>query len=89
MGGENTTKIYQRHRGAAPTLIGAVPSSGVEPHGIWPSPDNSTVYVVNEHSDSVDINNTASRSRVDTLRSGQEGQALVSVAGAVRRGNGT
>ena len=69
-------------------LVGAVPSSGVEPHGIWPSPDNSTVYVVNEHSDSVDVIDTASRKRVDTLRVGQEGQALVYVAGAVPNGNG-
>ncbi|KQU69688.1 hypothetical protein ASD62_03255 [Phycicoccus sp. Root563] len=89
VGAENTTKIYRRHTGAAPTLVGAVPSSGVEPHGIWPSPDNSTVYVVNEHSDSVDIIDTATRKRTDTLRVGQEGQALVYVAGAVPSGPGT
>lgn len=89
VGGENTTKIYQRHPGAAPTQVGAVPSSGVEPHGIWPSPDNSTVYVVNEHSDSVDIIDTAHRNRARTLRVGQEGQALVYVAGAVPSGDGT
>lgn len=88
VGGENTTKIYRRHRRSAPVLVGAVPSSGVEPHGIWPSPDNSTVYVVNEHSDSVDVIDIASRRRVDTLRVGQEGQALVYVADAVPNGNG-
>lgn len=89
VGGENTTKIYQRRPGNAPLLVGSVPSSGVEPHGIWPSPDNSTVYVVNEHSDSVDIIDTASRARVDTLPTGQEGQAIVYVAGAVPAGPGT
>lgn len=89
VGGENTTKVYRRNAGAAPRLVGAVPSSGVEPHGIWPSPDNSTVYVVNEHSDSVDIIDTASRARTGTLRVGQEGQALVYVAGAVPTGAGT
>ncbi len=61
VGGENATRIYQRRPGNAPLLVGSVPSSGVEPHGIWPSPDNSTVYVVNELSDSVDIIDTATR----------------------------
>ncbi len=89
VGGENTTKIYRRNKGRAPIQVGAVPSSGVEPHGIWPSPDNSTVYVVNEHSDSVDVIDTSSRTRTTTLRVGQEGQALVYVAGAVPSGNGT
>ena len=89
VGGENATKIYQRRPGQAPLLVGSVPSSGVEPHGISSSPDNSTVYVVNEHSDSVDIIDTATRTRVDTLPVGQEGQALVYVAGAVPQGPGT
>lgn len=44
--------------------------------------------MVNEHSDSVDVIDTASRTRVDTLRVGQEGQALVYVASAVPNGNG-
>jgi len=70
-------------------LVGSVPSSGFEPHGIWPSPDNSTVYVVNEPSDSVDIIDTATRKRVTTLPVGQEGQALVYVASAVPQGPGT
>lgn len=89
VGGENTTKIFQRRPGAAPLLVGAVASSGVEPHGIWPSPDNSTVYVVNEHSDSVDVIDTATRTLATTLPVGQEGQALVYVAGAVPSGTGT
>ena len=89
VGGENTTKIYERHPDHTPVLVGSVPSSGVEPHGIWPSPDNSTVYVVNEHSDSVDIIDTATRKRTTTLRVGQEGRALVYVAGAVPTGPGT
>jgi len=37
----------------------------------------------------VDIIDTASRARVDTLPTGQEGQALVYVAGAVPQGPGT
>lgn len=89
IGGQDRTKIYQRHPGKAPLLVGAVASSGLMPHGIWPSPDNSTVYVVNEHSDSVDIIDTTSHKRVATLPVGQEGQALVYVAGAVPQGAGT
>lgn len=88
VGGENVTKVYQRLSGRINRLVATVPSSGVEPHGIWPSPDNSTVYVVNEKSDSVDVISTATNSVVQTLRTGQEGQALVYVAGAVTSGSG-
>jgi len=89
VGGLNETKVYQRHGAGAPTLIGAVTSSGTEPHGIWPSPDNTRVYVVNEHSDTVDVIDTASRTVIHTLHVGQEGQALVYVANAVPSGTGT
>lgn len=83
IGGENVTKVYQRRPGTSIRLVKTIPSSGAEPHGIWPSPDNSTVYVVNEKSDTVDIMSTRTDSVVDTLHVGQEGQALVYVAGAV------
>lgn len=89
VGGLNETKIFQRNGDAAPTLVSAVPSSGFEPHGIWPSPDNTRVYVVNEHSDTVDVIDTATRQVIDTLHVGQEGQALVYVADAVPSGPGT
>ncbi|MGW6376322.1 beta-propeller fold lactonase family protein [Rhodococcus sp. NPDC055112] len=89
VGGTDETKIYQRHPDGPPTQVGSVPSSGVEPHGIWPSPDNTRVYVVNEGSDSVDVVDTATRSIATTLRTGQEGQAVVYVAGAVPSGPGT
>ncbi len=89
VGGENLTKVYQRLRGGVIRMVAAIPSTGVEPHGIWPSPDNSTVYVVNEKSDSVDIFDTKTFRVTDTLRTGQEGQAVVYVAGAVTSGTGT
>ncbi|MFG1785578.1 beta-propeller fold lactonase family protein [Rhodococcus oryzae] len=89
VGGTDETKIYQRHPDGAPTQVGSIPSSGVEPHGIWPSPDNTRVYVVNEGSDSVDVIDTATRTIVTTLRTGQEGQAVVYVAGAAPDGPGT
>ncbi|GAC1495515.1 MAG: beta-propeller fold lactonase family protein [Pseudarthrobacter sp.] len=88
VGGTDETKVYQRNAAQPPTLIGTIKSSGTEPHGIWPSPDNTRVYVVNEHSDSVDVIDTAQRSLIVTLRVGQEGQALVYVANAVPTGAG-
>lgn len=89
VGGLNETKVYRQDSASAkPNYIGAVESSGVEPHGIWPSPDNTRIYVVNEHSDTVDVIDTASRKVVDTLNVGQEGQALIYVAGAVTDGSG-
>lgn len=89
IGGLNETKVYRRNGAGTPSEEAAIRSSGVEPHGIWPSPDNTRVYVVNEHSDTVDVIDTASRTIVDTLHVGQEGQALVYVANAVPSGAGT
>jgi len=89
VGGLDETKIYQRHGDSAPTYVGAVKASGTEPHGIWPSPDNTRAYVVNERSDTVDVIDTASRTVLTTLPVGQEGQALVYVADAVPTGPGT
>lgn len=80
----NATKVYRQDTPAStPVFITAVPASGIEPHGLWPSPDNTRMYVVNEHSDTVDVIDTSTLSVVDTLPVGQEGQALVYVAGAV------
>ncbi|KAK3669920.1 hypothetical protein LTR78_010171 [Recurvomyces mirabilis] len=80
----NATKVYRQDTPASsPVFITAIEASGVEPHGIWPSPDNTRMYVVNEHSDSVDVIDTSTLSVIDTLHVGQEGQALVYVAGAV------
>ncbi|KAK1808394.1 hypothetical protein LTR12_017243 [Friedmanniomyces endolithicus] len=80
----NATKVYRQDTPASsPVFITAIEASGIEPHGIWPSPDNTRMYVVNEHSDSVDVIDTSTLSVIDTLHVGQEGQALVYVAGAV------
>ena len=40
--------------------------TGIEPHGIWCSPDNIRMYVVNEHSDTVDVIDTSSLEIVKT-----------------------
>lgn len=90
VGGLNETKVYRQDTASQPPrLVATIKSSGVEPHGIWPSPDNTRVYVVNEHSDTVDVIKTATRKVIHTLHVGQEGQALVYVAGAVPSGAGT
>ncbi|KAJ4159569.1 uncharacterized protein LMH87_008467 [Akanthomyces muscarius] len=89
----NETKMYvQLDANQAPKYVGSIKSSGVEPHGLWPSPDNSRMYILNEHSDTVDeVDLTVyPPTIVRTLNVGQEGQALIYVANAVPSGsNGT
>ncbi len=86
----NLTKVYaQRDPDSPPTYITSITSSGIEPRGLWPSPDNSRMYIVNEHSDTVDFVDLSSMSIAKTVNVGQEGQALVYVANAVPTGNGT
>ncbi|TQV98084.1 40-residue YVTN family beta-propeller repeat protein [Cordyceps javanica] len=88
----NETRMYaQPDPDRAPEYVGAIRASGVEPHGLWPSPDNTRMYILNEHSDTVDEVDLTARppAVVRTLRVGQEGQALVYVANAVPHGDGT
>ena len=86
----NETKVYRQDAPSlAPVYVGAIRSSGIEPHGIWPSPDNTRMYIVNEHSDTVDVADTATLKVLHTLNVGQEGQALIYVANAVTSGSGT
>lgn len=86
----NETKVYRQDAPSlAPIYVGAIQSSGIEPHGLWPSPDNTRMYIVNEHSDTVDVADTATLKVIDTLNVGQEGQALIYVAEAVTSGSGT
>lgn len=82
----NETKMYsQPHSSQMPVYLGAIRASGVEPHGMWPSADNTHLYVVNEHSDTVDfIDLTVNPPKIDkTITVGQEGQALIYVSRAV------
>lgn len=84
----DATRVYaQPDAEAAPRWVRDVKSSGVEPHGLWPSADNARMYVVNEHSDTVDeIDLTRGEDGFGVVRTvgvGQEGQALVYVANAV------
>jgi YVTN family beta-propeller protein len=88
---ENATKVYEQDDPEKmPVYVGEINSSGVQPHGLWPSPDNSRMYIVNEHSDTVDVVDLHDSFRViEALNVGQEGQALIYVAGAVPTGGGT
>ncbi|KZT54126.1 putative isomerase YbhE [Calocera cornea HHB12733] len=86
----NETRVWkQDDPSEVPVPVGSVAMTGIEPHGLWPSPDNNWMYVVNEHSDTVDVINTANLTIAHTMNVGQEGQALIYVAGAVTSGNGT
>lgn len=86
----NLTQVYsQADPEASPVFFTSIMSSGIEPHGLWPSPDNSRMYIVNEHSDTVDFVDLLSMQVVQTINVGQEGQALIYVANAVSDDNGT
>ena len=86
IGGRNETLVFRR--GRPPRLVDRIPHSGEAPHGIWPSPDNTRVYVALQKSGAVDVVDTATRRVIRTLRVGQDPQALEYVADAVPRGAG-
>jgi len=87
VGGLNEIKVYQRPEdGSVPDLVDTIQSSGAQPHGIWPSPDGSRIYVALQNSDAVDVIDTATNQIITTLHIGQDPQALVYVAGAVPDG---
>ena len=86
VGGLDQVKVYRRN-GGAPQLTATIPM-GADPHGIWPSPDNSRVYVCLENDDAVQVIDTATDAVIKTIKVGQMPQALVYVANAVPAGNG-
>src|SRR5919106_485717 len=75
------TLVYRRSStGGPPTLVKRIHNSGLGSHGIWPSPDNTRMYVALQYSDAVDVIDTRSMKVIDTLRIGQSPMALVYVA---------
>jgi len=75
------TLVYRRSTtGGPPTLVKRIHNHGLGPHGIWPSPDNTRIYVALQYSDAVDVIDTRSMQVIDTLRIGQSPMALVYVA---------
>jgi YVTN family beta-propeller protein len=88
VGGLNETLVYRDRGGAPPTPVTRIKDHGYGPHGIWPSPDNTRIYVALQNSDEVDVINTATNTVIKTLHVGQDPMALVYVANAVPQGSG-
>ncbi|MFB7186950.1 hypothetical protein ACFCZT_16970 [Streptomyces sp. NPDC056230] len=81
VGGLNQTLVYRRSKtGAPPTLVKTIHNNGHGPHGIWPSPDNTRIYVALQNSDAADVIDTHTNSVIKTLPIGQSPMALVYVA---------
>jgi YVTN family beta-propeller protein len=81
VGDLNQTLVYRRSpTGGPPTLVKRIHNHGAGPHGIWPSPDNTRIYVALQYSDAVDVIDTRSMNVIDTMRIGQSPMALVYVA---------
>ncbi len=85
VGGENALKVYRRDGERA--LVATLPLGDL-PHGLWPSPDGTRVYVGLENGDAVQVIDTATNTLVKTIPVGQLPQALVYVPNAVREGDG-
>jgi YVTN family beta-propeller protein len=88
VGGLNETLVYRDRGGAAPRLVTRIKDHGYGPHGIWPSPDNTRIYVGLQNSDQLDVIDTATNAVIKTLHIGQDPMALVYVANAVPQGSG-
>lgn len=86
VGGLGQTKVFRRTEDGEPELVATIENSGAAPHGVWPSPDGTRLYVALQKSDAVDVIDTATNAVIETLRIGQDPQALVYVAGAVPEG---
>ncbi len=84
IGGTNEVKVVRR--GAQPEIVQTI-KVGATPHGIWPSADNTRVYVALEDGDAVEVIDTTSNRVVAHIPIGQQPQALVYVAGASRGGD--
>jgi YVTN family beta-propeller protein len=81
VGDLNQTLVYRREpAGGPPTLVKRIRHIGAGPHGIWPSVDNTRIYVAMQYSDSVEVIDTASMKVIGTMRAGQSPMALVFVA---------
>lgn len=81
VGDLNQTLVFRREmNGKPPALVKRIVHNGKGPHGIWPSPDNTRIYVALQYSDAVDVIDTRSMTVIDTMRVGQSPMALVYVA---------
>jgi YVTN family beta-propeller protein len=85
IGGANEVKAYRR--GAKPELVATIPVGDL-PHGIWPSGDETRVYVALENGEHAVAIDTLSNKVIANIPIGQTTQALVYVPGAVPNGDG-
>ncbi len=81
VGDLSQTLVYRRSpNGDAPTLVKTIDNHGKGPHGLWPSPDNTRMYVVLQYSDALDVIDTKTMEVINTLHIGQSPMAAVYVA---------
>jgi YVTN family beta-propeller protein len=81
VGDLSQTLVYRRSTtGGAPTLVKTIANRGKGSHGLWPSPDNTRMYVALQYSDAVDVIDTKTMEVINTLRVGQSPMAAVYVA---------
>lgn len=86
----NEIMVYwQDSTGSIPIFVKSVRFSGIKPHGIWGSSDNTHMYTVNEHSDTIDVIDTQSLTVIHSIKVSQESQALIYVVDAVTSSNST
>ncbi|MFD5462211.1 beta-propeller fold lactonase family protein [Kitasatospora sp. NPDC127059] len=86
VGGLDQTWVYRR-TGGVPALVTKIDNHGHAPHGMWPSGDGTRLYVGLEKSDAVDVIDTAANTVTDTIKIGQEPQAVVYVPRAAPAGD--
>ncbi|HYD85714.1 MAG TPA: hypothetical protein VEA63_16715, partial [Opitutus sp.] len=86
VGGLDEVQVWTRE--AEPKRVARIPT-GELPHGIWPAPDGSRVYVSLENGDAVQAIDTATNEIVATIGVGHLPQAIVYVpgVGAPERGS--
>jgi len=82
IGGLNAVKVYDRSKAPAFEFITQT-AVGEMPHGIWPSGDDTKVYIGNENDDTVSVMETRSHSVTSVIKVGQNPQALVYVTNAI------
>jgi YVTN family beta-propeller protein len=80
VGNLNQTLVFRRPANGGPPVLVKRISTCCGPHGIWPSPDNTRIYVALQYSDGLDVINTKTMKVIKTLHIGQSPMALVYVA---------
>jgi YVTN family beta-propeller protein len=84
----NKTKVYLQPSLYEPsTYLTTIQATGIKPHGLWASPNNSHLYIANKHSNTVNIVDLQTLKVIDTLDIGQETQVVIYVSSVVPEGD--